>query len=230
MGGLGRTTTRFVQPVRRLSIDPTGGPLEVLCLGAHSDDIEIGSGGTILRLLAEHPGSTVRWVVFATAAERAQEADSGAALTLADAAVRTVQLLDFEDSYFPGQVREIKDVFEKLKTEVEPDVILTHTANDAHQDHRTISELTWNTFRNHLVLEYEIPKYDGDLGRPGLFVPLSRFQAERKIELLFDAFGSQKERHWFDPEVFRGLLRLRGVECRAADGYAEAFYCRKVVL
>jgi LmbE family N-acetylglucosaminyl deacetylase len=182
-----------------------------------------------MRLLTEHPGSTVRWVVFATTSERAQEAERAAALALADAAERTVQLLEFEDSYFPGQVREIKDVFEKLKTEVEPDVILTHTANDAHQDHRTISELTWNTFRNHLVLEYEIPKYDGDLGRPGLFVVLSTSQAERKIELL-NTFGSQKERHWFDPEVFRGLLRLRGVECRAVDGYAEAFYCRKVVL
>jgi LmbE family N-acetylglucosaminyl deacetylase len=228
MGGLG--TTRSIQIVKRLSLDPTGGPLEVLCLGAHSDDIEIGSGGTILRLLAEHPGSTVRWVVFATTPQRADEAERAAAMTLTDAAVKTVQLLEFEDSYFPGQVREIKDVFEKLKAEVEPDVVLTHTANDAHQDHRTISELTWNTFRNHLVLEYEIPKYDGDLGRPGLFVALSRSQVERKIELLFDAFGSQRERHWFDPEVFRGLLRLRGVECRAPDGYAEAFYCRKVVL
>lgn len=230
MGGLGTTITRPAKTVKRLSIDPTGGPLDLLCLGAHSDDIEIGSGGTILRLLAEHPGSTVRWVVFATTSERAQEAERAANLALTDAAVKTVQLLEFEDSYFPGQVREIKNVFEKLKTEVEPDVILTHTANDAHQDHRTISELTWNTFRNHFVLEYEIPKYDGDLGRPGLFVALSRSQAERKIELLLNAFGSQKERHWFDPEVFRGLLRLRGVECRAADGYAEAFYCRKVVL
>jgi LmbE family N-acetylglucosaminyl deacetylase len=230
MGGLGAIIRRPIDTMRRLSFDRPGAPLEVLCLGAHSDDLEIGCGGTILRLLAEHPGSTVHWVVFAAADERAKEAERGAALALADAAVTKVQLLDFEDSYFPGQYRGIKDVFEKLKTEVDPDVVLTHTGADAHQDHRTISELTWSTFRNHLVLEYEIPKYDGDLGRPGLFVALSRELVERKIELLFDAFGSQRDRHWFDPEVFRGLLRMRGVECRAPDGYAEAFYCRKVVL
>ena len=216
--------------MRPIILDPTGGPMELLCLGAHSDDIEIGAGGTILRLLADHPGSSVHWVVFATTPERAEEAERAATLTLADAAVTTVQLLGFEDSYFPGQVREIKDVFEKLKTEVDPDLILTPWGKDAHQDHRTISELTWNTFRNHVVLEYEIPKYDGDMGRPGLFVALTRSQVERKIELLFDAFDSQKEKDWFDPEVFRGLLRLRGVECRAPDGYAEAFYCRKLIL
>lgn len=216
--------------MRPIILDPTGGPMELLCLGAHSDDIEIGAGGTILRLLADHPGSSVHWVVFATTPERAEEAERAATLTLADAAVTTVQLLEFEDSYFPGQVREIKDVFEKLKTEVDPDLILTPWGKDAHQDHRTISELTWNTFRNHVVLEYEIPKYDGDMGRPGLFVALTRSQVERKIELLFDAFDSQKEKDWFDPEVFRGLLRLRGVECRAPDGYAEAFYCRKLIL
>jgi LmbE family N-acetylglucosaminyl deacetylase len=172
----------------------------------------------------------VHWVVFSTTPARADEAKRGATLALADAAVTTVQLLDFEDSRFPGQLREIKDVFEKLKTEVDPDLIFSPSGNDAHQDHRTISELTWNTFRNHLVLEYEIPKYDGDLGRPGLFVALTRRQVDQKVDLLFDAFSSQKEKDWFDPEVFRGLARLRGVECRAPDGYAEAFYSRKVLL
>lgn len=216
--------------MRGLRFDPTGGPLDLLCLGAHSDDIEIGAGGTVLRLLAEHPGSTVSWIVFSTTQNRAQEAERAAEKMLADADVAKVEFLDFEDTYFPAQFREIKGTFEKLKTEIHPDLILAPARHDAHQDHRTISELTWNTFRDHLVLEYEIPKYDGDLGQPSVFVPLTRQQAEMKTDLLLDAFQSQQERHWFDRDVFLGLLHLRGVECRAPEGYAEAFYSRKLVL
>lgn len=216
--------------MRRLTFEDAASPMNLLCLGAHADDLEIGAGGTVLRLLEEHPSTKVRWVVFSTTPTRAREARLAADLALKDVGEVTVQLLEFEDSHFPSQLRDIKAHFESLKQDFEPDLILTHYGDDAHQDHRTISELAWNTFRDHLILEYEIPKYDGDLGRPGLFVPLTEEQAERKIELIFEAFGSQADKHWFDRELFRGLLRMRGMECRAPDGYAEAFYSRKVVL
>ena len=216
--------------MRRLLLEPPEGPLDLLCLGAHADDLEIGCGGTVLRLLEEHPSTRVRWVVFSTTPTRAREAKLAADIALAAAAEVTVELLEFEDSYFPSQSREIKDHFEGLKHDFDPDLILTHWGDDAHQDHRTISELTWNTFRDHLILEYEIPKYDGDLGRPDVFVPLTGDQAERKIDLLLDAFESQADKHWFDRELFRGLLRIRGMECRAPEGHAEAFFSRKVVL
>lgn len=216
--------------MRNLGFNPPGGPLDLLCLGAHADDIEIGAGGTILRLLEEHPGTRVRWVVFSATAERAGEAEKAAEAFLAGAGEVSIEILEFDDSHFPSQTRELKSFFEGIKPELDPDLILSHSGRDAHQDHRTISEITWNTFRDHLILEYEIPKYDGDLGRPSLFVPLSEAHVAKKIEILFDSFQSQIRRDWFDPEVFRGLLRLRGVESRARDGYAEAFYCRKVVL
>lgn len=216
--------------MRSLGFTQAGGPLDLLCLGAHADDIEIGAGGTILRLLEEHPGSRVRWVVFSASTERASEAQNAAAAFLAHAGDTSIEVLAFDDSHFPSQTRELKHFFESLKSELDPDLILSHAGSDAHQDHRTISQVTWNTFRDHLILEYEIPKYDGDLGQPSMFVPLSTTHASQKIDILFDAFQSQKRRDWFDPDVFRGLLRLRGVECRAPDGYAEAFYCRKVVL
>lgn len=206
------------------------GPLKVLCLGAHCDDIEIGCAGTILRLLDEHPRMVVHWVVFASTPEREREARASAADVLAAAGAATVTVHDFRDGYLPYQGAMVKDEFEKLKVDVSPDVIFTHYRGDAHQDHRLICELTWNTFRDHLVLEYEIPKYDGDVGRPNVYVPLPEAVCECKIELLDRHFTTQRSRRWFDKETFRGLMRLRGLESNAPELYAEAFHCRKVVL
>ena len=204
-------------------------PLHLLFLGAHSDDIEIGCGGTILRLLAEHPGSEVTWVVFSASPERSREARASAAAFLGPARAR-VLVKEFRESYFPDCAAAIKDAFEELKPTVSPDVIFTHRRVDRHQDHRVISELTWNTFRNHLVLEYEIPKYEGDLGCPNLFVPLPRALADRKSELLLTHFASQANRAWFRADVFQGLMSIRGVECNAPEGRAEAFHAYKLVL
>jgi LmbE family N-acetylglucosaminyl deacetylase len=205
-------------------------PLTILCLGAHCDDIEIGAGGTILRLLAERPGSTVRWVVFSSNAERAGEARRSAAEMLAEAAHVQVELMEFRESFFPHQAAAIKDQFERLKASIHPDLILTHRPQDLHQDHRTLGELTWNTFRDHLVLEYEIAKYEGDLGQPGVFVPLSTAVARRKVELIVKHFPSQAKRRWFKAENFEAMLRVRGIECNAEDGFAEAFHARKIVI
>lgn len=209
---------------------PQGRSLSLLCLGAHSDDIEIGCGGTVLRLLDEHPGATVHWVVFAAGPERAQEARACAGALLDGAGEATVQVHDFRDAYLPQQATEVKDTFEKLKLECSPDLVLTHARADAHQDHRLVSELTWNTFRDQLVLEYEIPKYDGDLGQPNVYVPLTTAQVERKLEALLAHFASQRDRRWFDPELFRGLMRVRGMECNAPERHAEAFHARKISL
>ena len=207
-----------------------GAPLSLLCLGAHCDDIEIGAGGTILRLLGERPGSSVRWVVFSSDAARAGEARRSAAEMLAQAGHAQVEVLEFRESFFPHQAAAIKEQFERLKTSVKPDLVLTHRPADLHQDHRTLGELTWNTFRDHLILEYEIPKYEGDLGQPGVFVPLSAAVARRKLELIVKHFPSQAGRRWFKAENFEALLRLRGIECNAPDGFAEAFHARKLVL
>jgi len=205
------------------------GRLHILCLGAHSDDIEIGCGGLILQLLRESRSVDVDWMVFSAHGRREQEARRSAALFLRGARRQRVVLNEFRDGYFPYDAA-IKDAFEALKSGTSPDLVLTHYRHDRHQDHRVISDLTWNTFRDHLVLEYEIPKYDGDLGSPNLFVPLDRRTSDRKAKYLRDVFGSQREKHWFEVETFLGLMRLRGMECRAAEGYAEAFYARKLVL
>jgi len=205
-------------------------PLTFLVMGAHSDDIEIGCGGTILRLLAERLNCTVYWVVFSSNAAREKEARASAAEFLQDASASTVKVQNFRESYFPYVAAEVKDCFEELKRTVDPDLILTHHRHDVHQDHRLIAELTWNTYRNHLIFEYEIPKYEGDLGKPNLFVPLSQSIANRKVELLMQHFSTQKSRSWFRAEVFDGLLNLRGVECNAPEGRAEAFHVRKCIL
>lgn len=217
--------------MHRVSIWNRPGPLTVLCLGAHSDDIEIGCGGAILRLIAERPDARCHWVVFSRSgdAQREAEARASAAAVLGDAAAQ-IDVHDFRDAYFPYEGGRIKDVFEGLKRRLRPDVIFTHARDDLHQDHRLVCELTGNTFRDHLILEYEVPKYDGDLGRPGVFIPLTEDQVQRKIELLMHHFGSQRSRAWFAPETFRGLLRIRGLECNAPSGYAEAFHCRKCVV
>jgi LmbE family N-acetylglucosaminyl deacetylase len=201
--------------------------LRILCLGAHADDIEIGAGGTVLTLLKAHPGSRVHWVVFSASGSRAREARASAQRFLRGAGHRTVELHEFRDGFFPDARTAIKEAFEALKP-VRPDVILTHTDHDRHQDHRVIAELTWNTFRDHLILGYEVPKYDGDLGSPNLFVPLGARERRRKITILMESFPTQRRKRWFSPSTFEGLMRLRGIEAAAAEGYAEAFYARKV--
>ncbi|MCR6631821.1 MAG: PIG-L family deacetylase [Magnetospirillum sp.] len=213
-----------------LGLDLKGQKLRLLCLGAHCDDIEIGCGATVLRLLDAHPGAHVRWVVFTGSAVRQAEARTAAARFLAAAGEAQVELLSHRESFLPQAWGAVKESFERLKAEFSPTLVLTHTLTDHHQDHRVVSELTWNTFRDHLVLEYEIPKYEGDIGNPNLFVPLGHGQAEAKVAALMECFPSQRGRHWFDPATFLGLMRLRGLGCNAGSGYAEAFTARKMVV
>jgi LmbE family N-acetylglucosaminyl deacetylase len=210
--------------------DQTRAPLRILCLGAHSDDIEIGCGGFVLDLLRRRRRVEVDWIVFSAAAAREREARRSAALFLRGAARQRVAVHGFRDGFFPYVGGAIKKAFEALKAEANPDVILTHYREDRHQDHRLLSDLTWNTFRNHFILEYEIPKFDGDLGAPNCFVALTRSTCARKVKYLTTSFGTQRDKHWFSAETFMGLMRLRGLECRAAGGYAEAFYTRKLVV
>jgi LmbE family N-acetylglucosaminyl deacetylase len=205
-------------------------PLQILCLGAHSDDIEIGCGGTVLRLAEQYRGCVFHWVVFSAIGIREAEARRGASLFVGANNLKGPLLKTFPDGFMPFVGADVKLVFEELKKEVSPDLIFTHNRTDAHQDHRVISELTWNTFRNHFILEYEIPKYDGDMGQPNVFVPLETELAQKKVGDIMDTFHSQQSKTWFQPDTFRSLLRLRGMECNAPSGNAEAFYCRKLVL
>jgi LmbE family N-acetylglucosaminyl deacetylase len=208
-----------------------GSPLKVLCIGCHSDDIEIGCGGTILQLLNGHPKLDMAWMVFSSGgSEREREARKSAGFFLEKAAKKDVIIKDFRDSFFPFEGGKIKSAFEDELKSKAPDLVFTQNRKDAHQDHRLIAELTWNTFRNHLILEYEIPKYDGDLGQPNFFVPLDKEICESKVRFLMEAFQTQRTKPWFEPETFLGLMRLRGMECNAPSGYAEAFYGRKLVL
>lgn len=204
-------------------------PLTVLCLGAHSDDIEIGCGGTLLKLKALHGKLRFHWVVFSATATRGSEAGKASDL-ITGGCEKKILLKEYRDGYLPYDGGAVKDEFEQMKAEVDPDVIFTHWQGDAHQDHRLIAELTWNTFRNHLILEYEIPKYDGDLGRPNVYVPLEKTVCQKKVDHLFAAFASQSAKAWFDRETFLGLMRIRGMESNSPSGYAEAFYCRKIVV
>jgi LmbE family N-acetylglucosaminyl deacetylase len=209
---------------------PSDRPLRLLCLGAHADDIEIGCGGTVLRLVEEHPGLAVRWVVFSGAAERQKEARAAADAFLAGAGEAVVETHAFRDGYFPWEGAAIKDEFERLKRDFAPDLILTHYKADAHQDHRLVAELTYNTWRNHLILEYEIPKMEGDIGNPALFVALTEAQVRRKVDALMAHFGTQRSRAWFAPETFAGLMRLRGINASSPTGWAEAFHARKLLV
>jgi LmbE family N-acetylglucosaminyl deacetylase len=209
---------------------PLGSIRRVLCLGAHSDDIEIGAGGTLLKLAGQVPDLEVRWVVFSALGPRAEEARRSAEEFLAGVALKQVTIGSFRESYFPSEWPSIKDWFEEIKANFEPDAVFTHYRQDRHQDHRVLSELAWNTFRNHLILEYEILKYDGDLGIPNLFVPLSEHLCNSKIELLLKHFKTQATKHWFSRDTFEAMLRIRGIECASAGGRAEAFYCRKLLL
>jgi LmbE family N-acetylglucosaminyl deacetylase len=205
-------------------------PLRLLCLGAHADDIEIGCGGTVLRLVEERPGLVVRWVVLSGDAARQKEAREAADAFLAGVADPHVETHAFRDGYFPWIGAEVKDEFERLKRDFDPDLILTHAGSDAHQDHRLVSELTYNTWRDHLILEYEIPKMEGDIGNPAVFVALGEAQVRRKVDAVMAHFPSQRSRSWFTPETFTGLMRLRGINASAPTGWAEAFYCRKLLL
>lgn len=205
-------------------------PLRVLCLGAHADDIEIGCGATILKLIEDYEKVEFYWVVFSGGPIRAAEARSSASMFLKEASGQHIVVKDFKDSCFNFIGSEIKEYFRQLKKEFEPDVIFTHYRNDLHQDHRVISELTWNIYRDHMILEYEIPKYDGDLGAPNVFVCPSRDQSEKKVRYLMDCFGSQGEKGWFSEDTFLSLMRLRGIESNASNKYAEAFYSRKIIL
>lgn len=213
-----------------LKIPASAAPLRVLCLGAHSDDIEIGCGATILNLARSRRRLDVRWVVWSASGTRASEARRGARRFLGPKASDAVRLHAFRDGYFPSEFSAIKDSFETLAREFRPDVVFTHARDDRHQDHRVISDLTWNTFRNQIILEYEIPKWDGDLGQPNFFVPVSRSIALRKTKALIEVFGTQRSKDWFSEETFLGLMRLRGMECRAPEAYAEAFRARKISL
>jgi LmbE family N-acetylglucosaminyl deacetylase len=205
-------------------------PLRLLCLGAHCDDIEIGCGGTILKLASGFLKLEVHWVVFSSDEQRKREALKSAEGFLCDVSIKKIAIDKLRDGFFPYIGVDLKERFEQLKSECSPDLILTHYRNDLHQDHRLVSELTWNTFRNHLILEYEIPKYDGDFGSPNVFVPLDESTCRRKIDAILDAFQSQRDKPWFSRDLFSAILRLRGMEANACSGYAEGYYCRKAVL
>ena len=212
----------------RLPFD-VASPLKVLCIGAHSDDIEIGCGGTILHLAGLYPNCVFHWAVFSALGVRAAEAKRAAELFAGTTVPNGPLLKGFQDGFMPFVGAEVKAAVEELKA-TSPDLILTHNRHDAHQDHRLLAELTWNTFRDHLILEYEIPKYDGDLGQPNLFVPLEYELCERKVRYILEAFQSQHSKRWFRQDTFFSLMRLRGMECNAPSGYAEAFHIRKVAI
>jgi LmbE family N-acetylglucosaminyl deacetylase len=216
--------------MKGLRLAEPGQRLTVLCLGAHSDDIEIGAGGTILQWMAAGTKLDVTWCVLSGTGPREAEARASATDFLAGADRARIEVHQFRDGFFPAESAEIKAWFEGLKGRIAPDVILTHHSDDAHQDHREVNRLTWNTFRDHTILEYEIPKWDGDLGRPNVYVPLDEATMARKVDLLIRHFGTQRSKHWFDAETFRGLARLRAMECHAPGRYAEAFHARKLAL
>lgn len=204
--------------------------LSVLCIGAHSDDIEIGAGATILGWIDRGVRLDVHWVVLSAQGSRGDEARASAEAFLAGSERSVIELAEFKDGFFPYQGADIKIWFEALKRRASPDVILCHSRSDAHQDHREVCALTWNTFRNHAILEYEIPKWDGDLSQPNVFIPASKTLMDRKTKLLRNHFGTQRSKDWFDAQTFLGLARLRGMECRAPDGFAEAFHGRKITV
>jgi len=216
--------------MRSLQLAGPGDRLSVLCLGAHSDDIEIGAGATLLGLQERGVRLDAHWCVLSGGAEREKEARASAADFLAAAQSAHIEVMSFKDSFFPEQGEAIKSWFVGLQNRVAPDLILTHRRGDAHQDHRLVCRLTWNAFRDHSILEYEIPKWDGDMGQPNVYVPISAAVLKRKIDLLITHFGSQRSKQWFDAETFLGLARLRGMECRAPERYAESFFARKLTL
>ncbi len=204
------------------------GPMRLLALGAHCDDIEIGCGGTMLRLAAERRDLEVWWVVFSSTPDRAAEARASAADFLSGFSRWRLQVHEFRDGYLPYDGAAVKDIFEALKAEYAPDIVFSHYRDDRHQDHRLVSDLTWNTWRSHLILEYEVPKYDGDFGSPSVFAPLTAAVIDRKIELILAHFQTQSNKHWLDRDLLRAVARIRGMECAAPERLAEAFYSRKI--
>jgi LmbE family N-acetylglucosaminyl deacetylase len=203
-------------------------PDTVLCIGAHCDDIEIGCGGTLLRWAREWPNTRFVWAVFASDEQRGAESRAAAQMIHAEGRPAEFHFLEFRASYLPAQFAAVKDAFEALRTLVDPGLILTHHRGDRHQDHALLAELSWNTWRDRTILEYEIPKYEGDLGQPNFFVPLDTSDIERKSEILMRCFPSQHARSWFTADTFLALARIRGIECVAPSGYAEAFHARKI--
>jgi LmbE family N-acetylglucosaminyl deacetylase len=231
MGGVEEHKAGRCCPMQSLTFATAGSPLKrILCLGAHSDDIEIGCGGSILWLLSQVRSAEVLWIVFSGSERRAREARYSAERFLEAAAMREVRVENFRDGFFPYDGERLKEYFESLKGLFYPDLILAPSREDFHQDHRLVAELTWNTFRSHLILEYEIIKYDGDLGRPNLYIPLSKEICSAKVRILQEAFQSQVGRSWFTEDAFRAIMRIRGIECDAEEQYAEAFYGRKLSL
>jgi LmbE family N-acetylglucosaminyl deacetylase len=202
----------------------------VLCLGAHSDDIEIGCGGTVLRMIEQSKSIEFYWLVLCANPERTMEARRSANAFLARARKKTIVVKPFRDGFLPYLGPPVKECFEELKKVFRPDVIFTHCRHDLHQDHRLVCELTWNTFRDHFILEYEVPKYDADLRSPNFFVPLSDAQARKKVNNLMRYFTTQRNKRWFCEELFYGLMRLRSTEAASPSRYSEAFYCRKALL
>lgn len=203
---------------------------KILFLGAHSDDIEIGCGGTILKFIKDVPKAQYRWIIFSGDKIRAAETLKSASVFLAEAKSKQIDVYNFKESYFPFIGAQIKDSFEKLRKDFNPDIIFTHYTKDAHQDHKLISKLTWNTFRDHFICEYEIPKYDGDLHNPNLYVCLDQMTVNKKISILCNSFKTQKEKQWFSEETFKSIMRLRGIESNSYSTYSEAFYCPKICL
>ena len=202
----------------------------ILCIGAHADDIEIGCGGTLLKLLSKNNQIQVNWIVLSAESERLEEARQCSERFLQDAANKNVVVKNFRDSFFPYYGLEIKEFFNQFKRECNPDLIFTHQREDMHQDHRVVNELTWNTFRNHLIFEYEIPKFEGDLGHPNMFVQLDESICKQKVEFIWNAFRTQRSKNWFTEDTFWAMLRLRGVESNSFSKYAEGFYCPKVII
>jgi LmbE family N-acetylglucosaminyl deacetylase len=219
-----------IQSMLRLNFELGKPELSLLCIGAHSDDLEIGCGGTVLEWLIKYTQVEATWVVLSAPGQRAVEARDSANELLRKAKRTNVVVRDFRDGYFPAEFDKAKILFEELKASEKPDIILTHHLEDRHQDHRLVAELTWQTFRDHLILEYEIPKYEGCLGQPNVYVSLSGVTAHRKIDLLLAYFGTQRSRGWFKAETFNSLMRLRAIECRSESGFAEAFHVRKFMI
>lgn len=214
----------------RVNFEIGGKPLvNVLCLGSHCDDIEIGCGGTILRLMGVVNNLNIHWIVFSSDEQRELEAYDSANEFLTGAKGKSIVIKRFRNGFFPFDGAEIKEYFERLKTEFIPDLIFTHYRNDLHQDHRLISDLTWHTYRNHSILEYEIPKYDGDLGSPNFFVQLNETICQKKIKNILTYYKSQTGKEWFTKDTFLSILRIRGIESNAPSKYAEGFYCRKLI-
>lgn len=208
----------------------SGETLKVTCLGAHCDDIEIGCGGTLLALRKRHPNLELRWLILSSDELRASEARKSAARFGVEDVAKQVQIETFRDGYLPWEGAAVKQAIHDHSRSFEPHIVFTHFRDDRHQDHRLVSDVTWNAYRDHLVLEYEIPKWDGDLGRPNVYMPLEHEEVEAKLEILHEVYASQLEKDWFQPEAFRGLMAVRGVESRAGSGHAEAFHARKLVL